>query len=50
MRVNVSSEMDVRRGGRFVSDLAASACLGCGRVFLYVVHLDRVREVFGSGP
>jgi hypothetical protein len=44
--VDVSSDMDVRRGGRFVSDLTGSACLGCGRVFLYATRLDAVRRAF----
>lgn len=46
MSVNVSSEMDVRRGGRYVSDIAGSVCLSCGRLFLYAVDIEEVRRTF----
>ncbi|GIH61170.1 hypothetical protein [Microbispora siamensis] len=46
VRANVSSEMDLRRGGRYVSDIAGSVCLSCGRLFLYAVDIEEVRRRF----
>lgn len=47
-RVHVAGtfEMNVLlpRGGRPLSRLEGSACLACGRVFLYAVELEKLRE------